>query len=63
MKIDGAKILRISFSYANIVKEQVAKYLHYLAFNIPYLFGSLSKFFSPLFYCMIQISFSRKLLV
>lgn len=43
MKSAGTQIFRTSFSYGNIGKEQVAKYLYYPTFNIPYLFSDSYK--------------------
>lgn len=43
MKSAEAEIFRTSFSYGNIVKEQVAKYLYYPTFNMPYLFSDSFK--------------------
>lgn len=51
MKIDGAKIPRTSFSYANIIKEQVANIFITLHF-IDLFFGQFVKVFPPPLFCL-----------
>lgn len=68
MKSAGTQIFRTSFSYGNIVKEQVAKYLYYPTFNIPYLFSDsfkvqVSPKSTPRPSSVVPVTFFRKLLI